>query len=278
MKLSIIHISDIHITKGLFLPVDLFDKIPKAVLSIGFEPNVIVLAISGDIAYSGKESEYKEAINLINNMVEGLETVLTGSEIHIIAVPGNHDCDFSQDNQARRNLIEQMNEGEDPTLYDESIIDICCTPQAEFFKFLKEVTQNDKLIFNSQLYYEYNIIRGEYSILFKCYNTAWQSKLKELPGRLSYPIEHCRTQESENGRTLVCSMLHHPFNWLNSISSRDLRDHIEGNSDIIFTGHEHLPAQSLNKICLVVMLIYTKLAFSIMKALNRKRAAFTSQT
>jgi len=247
MKLSIIHLSDIHITEELFTPAELFKKVPNALLSLGYMPEIIVLAISGDIAYSGTKEEYIAAAKLIKETTETIEELFSECEIHIIAVPGNHDCDFRDDNQARRHLIEQMNDGEDSLLQDESIIDVCCSPQEHFFNFLNEVADNDKLAFSSKLYYEYNIVKSNYSILFKCYNTAWQSKKKELPGRITFPTEHSKSKESKTGRTLVCSLLHHPFNWLNSISSRDLRDHVEGSSDIIFTGHEHLPAQSLKQ-------------------------------
>ena len=34
-------------------------------------------------------------------------------------------------------------------------------------------------------------------------------------------------------------MFHHPYGWLPANNARDLRKHVEENSDILLTGHEH---------------------------------------
>ena len=58
-------------------------------------------------------------------------------------------------------------------------------------------------------------------------------------GTLIYPLNAVQVALGENA-DLVISLLHHPFNWIQTNNARALRQLIESSSDLIMTGHEHV--------------------------------------
>src|SRR6202020_2876488 len=70
-------------------------------------------------------------------------------------------------------------------------------------------------------------------------NTAWLSRKHELQSKLFLPIDAIEASPVEAD---VCvSVFHHPYNWLDANNYRLLKDAVEQTSDIVFTGHEHVP-------------------------------------
>lgn len=89
---------------------------------------------------------------------------------------------------------------------------------------------------DERIYYEYDISLANGNARFRCHNTAWLSELREKAGALKYFV---RPREDLSPADVSLSLLHHPYNWFTPDLLRPNRDSIEGNSDIILTGHEH---------------------------------------
>lgn len=241
MTYLIIHLSDIHI-KSASNPILLRSK---EVASAAFKhlPNAshIFLAVSGDIAFSGRTEQYK----LATDFIEGIQTELKQEyqgEISIIVCPGNHDCDFEKNTPSRDIFLQHLeNKGTDKI--DNAIIEACIAPQSDFFAFqtaIETSSPSNKAILWRRTTFENN---GK-TIAFNSINLAWNSKLKEAPGSINFPLQTCEPIDDKANTEIV--MMHHPLNWINQHSYREFRTHIRKLASIVITGHEHQGTAGLN--------------------------------
>ena len=249
MNISLLNISDIHLKEDSFSSVkDKFKKIPSAIGSDGIDLTSVVIILSGDIASSGKAEEYAQAEKMLKELANDLKQKFQLKSVHFVSVPGNHDCDFSQNKQTRDMLIQNINEqDEEIDAQDDSLIDACCSIQGAYFDFHHELVNdnNTELTSDKKVYYKQTVRIDNFSIRFNCYNTSWISQLEERES-LVYPVKYVRKLQNKNELpfNMVCSVFHHPVNWLDSSSSHSFREMIELKSDFIFTGHEHVASQS----------------------------------
>lgn len=96
--LTFVHLSDIHFRKGftgtkndpdLELREQLDADLRKLVPQFGKISGVI---ITGDVAFSGHKSEYRQALAWITNMAEHMQCPLS----NVMVIPGNHDVSRSE--------------------------------------------------------------------------------------------------------------------------------------------------------------------------------------
>lgn len=240
MKIGIIHFSDIHFVEknddNSVLRKK--DKIIASLKNKILSHNKIFFIISGDIAFSGKKTEYAIATDFINEIIKELETY-TNKSIQLIGIPGNHDCNFSGNQKTRELILDGLEKNNFSDL-DEEIIDLCTNPQNEYFEYQKENYFTDGIIlYENQLL---NVVEYRYdniNIVFNCFNTSWTSKKNEEVGKLSFPINYFNEEIFENNANLKVNIIHHPINWQNDYSHRDLRKFLNINGDITLSGHEH---------------------------------------
>jgi predicted MPP superfamily phosphohydrolase len=243
MKIGIIQLSDLHLRTTSAELVGRIDQIVSAVRRAENQPEILIVALTGDIVWSGKDEEYELAYEFLNSLLNSLKKSFAGVRIHAVAIPGNHDCDFDRDSSTRRKLVESFGSGRS-TNYDASEVEICLSVQHSFFEFRDTVTpgtyRND-----SKLYYEYVIDVDSTRILLRCCNTAWQSQKDEVPGHIFYPAKEILAPD--DNAALVVTMFHHPYNWLTPNSGRAFRNAVEQLSDIVLSGHEHIHSERQQK-------------------------------
>ena len=249
MKLMIVHLSDIHIVSENDAITDKRISIVNAVRNLDYSLDICVILVTGDIAYSGSDEQYLVAMDFFDGMREQLTHDLSGSApsasvpVHIVVAPGNHDCDFSDSGEVRDILINAIHV--DHAKADApGVIQHCTAVQNSFFGFLDGIETSPRLAshpdYDGTLCYEYNLIEGNGSVKFLCFNTAWLSQQHETQGRLFFPDKAVNTKT--DGFDLVVSAFHHPYNWIESNAARLFRENVEAISDIIATGHEHVPS------------------------------------
>lgn len=228
MSFSVIHFSDIHIQTASDLILNRVDRIKQACVSALPGEGIVAIAISGDIAYSGKDGQYALAKAMIDEIKEYIEAQ-TKSSVVVVSVPGNHDCDFDKDNSIRKTLISSPKpESIDNTYYSGAL----CV-QEEYRNFAKSYNMDKDHV----LPYK-EIAVGEDRILFLLSNTAWMSAIHETPGTLVMPcplFEEIKPCEYK----IVFYMLHHPSSWWNPDYKMAFIDHIRKNADMVLLGHEH---------------------------------------
>lgn len=228
MAFTVIHFSDIHVRGAKDVILARAASIAAAVRSRLASRDPVLCVLSGDIAFSGKSSQYE----LFSQFLKTFEDTV-GVYVIVAAAPGNHDLDFDLDSKAREILVKSTIQ--DPTTIDASVVEIAVAPQAAFFAFRDSIADAQAKPQGTPLSYAYSFTIGASPIEVRCLNSAWMSSLLEKPGTLFLP--QSTVEEARHG-TFVITVFHHPYNWLTPSSKATVRS-IEAVSDVILTGHEH---------------------------------------
>jgi len=237
MKLLVIHLSDIHIrTAGDFI-LQRAEAVADAVTNLDDDIGVCVVAVTGDIAYSGVPTEYALAEAFFARLRDRLKSRLSLSEVAFVFAPGNHDCDFSGVHQLRDIVINSVVKGV-TTEVGEELISQCTGVQQAYRDFVVRFSGVSSfgdaaalMRITQQL-----SVDGK-TVTFRAYNTAWMSQINETQGELLFPEAYALPDDDPSA--LVVAMFHHPYNWLEATNARTFRQHIEQSADLILTGHEH---------------------------------------
>ena len=249
MKLMLVHLSDIHITSEDNTIIRQFPYIVDAVKNLDYELDMCVVTVTGDIAYSGQEEQYLIAMEALEKTKDNLSRSLSqGSHdplpVHVVVLPGNHDCDFLISGDLRELILPTVLTDHTKATSTE-VVDLCTAVQQRFFQFREAVEsvsfEPASPNYDHRLAYQYKLACGDASVLFLCYNTAWLSQLHESQGRLYFPAEAVVLDQAEC--ELVVAAFHHPYNWIESNSARSFRQRVETVADVILTGHEHVPSR-----------------------------------
>ncbi len=143
--------------------------------------------MTGDIANSGKESEYEAALNLLSNLKDTLISYNNSLKIEFIIAPGNHDCNFDKTPTLRKLSIKSLNNGTlDIKEIDNETIESCTSIQQDFFDF-REILENKKSInkqLSSNIFKRYDFLLGQHSISFNVYNLSWMSQRNEEQSKI----------------------------------------------------------------------------------------------
>ena len=242
MKILLIQLSDIHIKGPEDHILGKIEKIASSVRNLEYDLDACFLVISGDTAFSGSDEQYMLALDFVAELRDSLSKNLEtprGVDC-IVVVPGNHDCDFLGPTEVRDAIIATIDRDPNHAVSDD-YAEVCTSVQQNCLSYVEAVDDGDHLKKDNDLYYEYVFVSGPSKILFRCYNTAWMSKLHEEPSHLFFPVDDLAVERE--GFDLVVSVFHHPYNWLNPENAKAFSRHVENSSDIILTGHEHTPTR-----------------------------------
>jgi len=230
----LIHISDIHFTRDTNLE-NRFESLADRVKRETKEGDKLVLVITGDIAQSGNIEEYavaKKHIEIIQNKVD--------SELELVMVPGNHDCNFENQKAVRKALIKEPNY--DDLGCDSSVSDICLTVQNEFYEFYNMFDKDYK----NNMYYIKKYEEASIKISFICLNTSWMSSREEKPGTMFYPIKSYQDEIKKLTKdSITIALMHHTTNWFNPSIQKKINNKLEvenflnENIAVQIAGHEH---------------------------------------
>jgi hypothetical protein len=242
MKILILHLTDLHIKEQDTWMNEKASSIFNVLKTDIDKYDKIFIVLTGDIAFSGKKDEYVKAKEFLVILASKLKQLYKEIRISIICVPGNHDCNFDLDTQARRNMLEKMGY---QTIGDKdlSVIETCISIQKEFWDFYGALNT----VPTNRLFYQLKDIIGNKRISFNCYNSAWMSQKNEVPGSLFYPIKKLNPDDFNEDLDISISVLHHPIAWFNpsteSNNRREIQEHLESTSSILIFGHEHYEDQ-----------------------------------
>lgn len=238
MKLIILHLSDIHFktNKSENQVTSRVEALSAAVASSDFEATHILIVVTGDIAYSGQEMEYDQGQSFFESLVNHLKAAGRFATIKIAVAPGNHDCDFSnQDREYMRGLVLDSQKTNGAAAQDKRAQAELLFPQLSFRKFAHAIsgTPFDDLEATTTMRYESDTVQVH------MYNTSISSRMKEIQGDLFVAVQQLSATKSD--AKFVVAGFHHPYNWLEANNSREFRSHIERTADLILSGHEHAP-------------------------------------
>jgi GTPase SAR1 family protein len=247
MRQLIIHFSDIHFNDKNNPVTGRVKNIVDAINSVFIDIAEIIIIVSGDIAYSGKDKQYETALSFFETLEK---QIFERFSIHlsIFIAPGNHDRDF--DYKKENELVRQMTlEGiqKDENNINDGVVNIMTEIQSSFFDFQQIISPEPSNKSQNNIFNKYRIkLYNGKSIILYLYNSAWISIIKENPGKLVFPISYLNKENFEEKANLNISIIHHPFNWNSPQNSREFVSHLKKTSDIILTGHEHQFTRYLN--------------------------------
>ncbi len=244
MKIMLIHLSDLHIGSDNNSVMDRMKEIWQPIKNFGTDVECIFLIITGDIANSGASLEYKKADEFIDMAKKHIHRN-SRKNIHLIMVPGNHDCNFNiEETKTRAILVKNIQQTGNLDI-DDSVVNTCCGVQKQYFELVDKHVERKNIIYSDKLIGISNYSFGPYNIIFNCYNTAWISEHKEKPGNIYFPVNKYATERFVEQSNLNISIFHHTPSWFNPTNRREFLRHVENSSHIVFTGHEHVSDKSM---------------------------------
>ena len=245
-EIKILHLSDIHFRKkksekkndeNKFFRQDVQQKIIDTVSS-HLEENSApgVVAVSGDIAFSGKGPEYDEALEFFT----GLKAVLP-TETEFFTVPGNHDLDRDQLDEFVEPYYVVKNDLVDKLLQQpEKIkkkIDIKFESFREFSRRLNPTFYKP----GDDYFWVKNF--QDKNVSFLGLNSAWASEGDQdrfnIALGLSQVLAALEQSKKENISNRIVLMHHPPFNWLKDMETGKTRAELFKNSQLLLHGHVH---------------------------------------
>ena len=232
----LIQISDIHIAEPGDPVLKRAAEISAAVQTLLPLAARVILVVTGDIAQSGKATEYALAKSFINAIASDIAD-RHGQAPDVITVPGNHDADFDAPRSKVRSRVLQTLQNEPASDIDLEDVKECVSIFAAYDEFAKEVeTRSAKL--HSPIWRTFEVDVAGHPLHLHCVNNAWSCEMHTGPGSLGFPTKLHHECAPPTGALRVL-LMHHPAHWINSRQYREFRRFMRECAEICFTGHEH---------------------------------------
>nr|NIM17063.1 hypothetical protein [Candidatus Aminicenantes bacterium]NIM83741.1 hypothetical protein [Candidatus Aminicenantes bacterium]NIN23201.1 hypothetical protein [Candidatus Aminicenantes bacterium]NIN46895.1 hypothetical protein [Candidatus Aminicenantes bacterium]NIN89817.1 hypothetical protein [Candidatus Aminicenantes bacterium] len=241
-EITILHLSDIHFKRKKEEENKTFrqtvqERLIEAVANHNRNRehgSLDVVAVTGDIAFSGKEHEYKEAAEFFKE----LKKVLPG-EAEFLPVPGNHDVDRDKIRK-RFSLYRIVNDNEaDEFLYEKD--DVKDFVNVKFNAFLDFARQlNPSFYKNAADYFWVKEIEDK-GISFLGLNSAWASEGDN--DRFNIALGYRQVLDAlgkvKDIPNRVVLMHHSPVNWLKDFETGSTRVEMFRQCQLLLHGHTH---------------------------------------
>lgn len=237
MKVVIYHISDLHIEKEKDIKVRQVYKMIDVLNSIGNFDAVLII-VSGDIAFSGKQEQYNAAFRLFGTIISNIRKRFKKT-VCMLAVPGNHDVDLSKD-EGHKAIQDKIRSGITIEMITQEL-----SKQRNYLNYAKGIrcidNKNDLCCFRK---YEY-----EGKVIKVCLiNTAIFSTLDEDKGLHFIPQDVMEKMDAELDADINITVMHHAHHWMNDIVKSTFEDVLIQKNNLILCGHEHgLDSSEINK-------------------------------
>jgi hypothetical protein len=191
------------------------------------------------VAFSGHPNQYAEALAWITQLYSELLKSFPGASI--LAVPGNHDCNFENESDLRKLVLEPIQSKMSEVDEQGKALQELLTVQSAFFDFQGKLPAAKSAETIPWLIRDEILQAGTQRVRVVSLNTAFMSQISEKKASLFFPL-NLAAQYLKKGTdsSLVVAVFHHPYSWLESGNADGLKRLIEAKSDVVLTGHEHI--------------------------------------
>ncbi|MFI3171811.1 MAG: metallophosphoesterase, partial [Eubacteriales bacterium] len=237
MRLQILHLSDLHIKNTADSYEINIKKITQVFNSCDIKStDEFVIVVSGDLAQSGKSTEYKVVSSFIGAMFKEINVYTVAKKrIDYVCVPGNHDLDFDKLNigkfemEGKRNLDELQ-----------GILEAYSESMKSFFSHA-----NRQNCFRDNKWVSKKVCCvGTHKIGFVMVNSTAMSVLggtaKDM-GNHYLEDESLELIQTATEAEINILVMHHSVEWFYSECKERLRDLIAQKYALVLFGHEHRP-------------------------------------
>lgn len=242
MKIIILHLSDLHFKKSTNGCINKRDNLIDAIKNKILGSEQLFVLISGDLAYSGQEEEFDEVRKFLISIETELKKKYSSLQIEFIFTPGNHDCDFQDNNEIEIRDIILKSIMENPEICTDTVVNNSTKVQNNYFNFIKTFSSYERINteLSNKLLTKYEYVVEGYKITFNSYNSAWMSTKNEKQSKMVFPLKLINKEKIfEDKSNLRISFFHHPYHWLEHQNIREFKEFVKNSADLIFTGHEH---------------------------------------
>lgn len=232
MKLLIVHLSDMHFGDGTNYLKENLDGIVNAMNTSMAEIQHVLIIVSGDLTFSGKQQQCKRVVRFFEELKQAINARYQTQDIRFIMVPGNHDVDYDIGvGDRKRTGLEAIDKA---VTYDAEIP----AEQAKLQQFYVLAGRYNCFV-NKNLLHQKTLTYDSVKIQINLINTAIFSSNDEDQG-----YHYLRQTEidrlGEQGESdFVFSVMHHPQGWFNWRVGDQLEAALYERSDLIFVGHKH---------------------------------------
>lgn len=202
--------------------------------------NIDTLLVSGDIAFSGKTSEYQLASDWIAKAIQSCGC----HPDRVFVVPGNHDVDLDLTGEEAKTYLNDVNTAEDDKLAE--TIDAVRANQkkvgflrARLMAFREFAAQyGPQHINRNQADWSVPLVKwsGLLELHLVGLTSVLLSKGKDDYGRLVL-LPNPRGSLAERAGIEYVVMMHHPPNWYRN--RREITQLLEARARVCLSGHEH---------------------------------------
>ncbi len=243
MPVSFIHLSDIHFGQEKGGELETHNDVKERLLAdatvqvkrLGLQIEGII--VTGDVAFAGKASEFKEAGHWLDRLANGVGCNATAVQV----VPGNHDIDRAEISGGCHLMLKEiLDQGEvvfDKFLNDEADCATLYRKLSAYWTFAEGyncfLDKKGGIASNKT----FDIAPGR-SIRMMGLNSSLMCWSEEREGDLFLGARQ-RVLPINSGEELVI-LCHHPLHWLND--EKTARSYIRNRARVLMTGHEHKPA------------------------------------
>ena len=247
MSITCLHISDLHFQSegDLFSQDQVCDSLLRSIQEVtkdGTHAPTFAM-VTGDIAYSGKSSEYEKAASFFNRLVS--DTNIERSSVFF--VPGNHDVDRSKHELAYYGAKNEINSiaRVDYYLAHASRIQSLIERQRAFWSFVGEFTAGQQRIHSHDgLGYAACVDSHRPTICILGLNSSWLSGDSEENGDVAIgerQIINCIDLLKNHNPHLVVALAHHPISYLTEWDASSCHSRLLPAVDLFLRGHLHSP-------------------------------------
>lgn len=242
----ILHLSDLHIrTNSTWSTTPILSDAKRIILEQANEDNVDVVAFTGDIAFSGKEAEYKIAAQWLEDLALSQNGLNIDAKA-LLLVPGNHDVDrdaIPPPATAIENTLKTATEQTHIATHylDADSFALLNRRHTAYFHFCQEITGlDDFATFGWSRVFEFS--DSGKRIRFDGFNSSWLCRGDDDPRRLLIgqpQLSNGLTSRAEADITVA--LMHHPVSELMEFDERNTVEHLRQHHDMLLRGHLHKP-------------------------------------
>lgn len=241
MSFLLVHLSDAHISAAGNAILKRSELLTRAIVAeLDGTIECCLVAFTGDATDRGKAAGFPHAAAFLRSVVDGIRAA-RDLPIELLVVPGNHDLVMDGDQSIREMSIGKLSEKELTIRPTGRIEEEILSPLKPYFDFAKGVTGSPVHAADCPYYVQHEVTCGGRKVRFHLINSSWMCNAGQALGSLGFPLEEIRPAHADQPPEYEVTLLHHPFHWFRQPDvMRPLRDVVEGMSDLILTGHEHV--------------------------------------